>query len=265
MRNHPFHGEFWNTNPKTEGFTHFRFYKRKDTLYVSTSAFAIPTDIEWGETPLLLLKNLEKTPSIHRGFATWRYKPDHVHMLFTVTNKILTVESISILTGASYYESETFKKNPVRARAARKANPLDRFAYMWDGSQRGWQLAKYNHPVYFVTFEFGKAGPSLKVVSLLKDYLHHKPFRSKAREREYWKGCEAFGTGPFGPAAFKDIQKRRKAGKFRIRVIKIEPGDLLPVSPVGGVMGWNLFPNYRRPFVEKMLAAKIPVVFRTLK
>jgi hypothetical protein len=260
----PFRGEFWSTDPKSRSITHFLFRQRKKGPTVEAWGYCTPTDCEWGEVPLQLLDTLNEKSAVHRAFATWQLEETITHILFAFKKGVLTSEEIRIGRNFPYFLRETFTKNPARARAARKAGPLDRIAHIWDGSHPGWKLCRYQEPVYLTELVFTEKGPSAKTRALLKKYLRKPPFKSRAKRRKYWSGMTGYYLDPHSQKTFQDLLRRKASGDFKLRTLKIKIGDYLILAPDDTPTFWNYSSRYRPIIVQKMRAAKVPIVQKTI-
>lgn len=259
-----FDGEFWNVNLNAIGMTRFQFSERAGRRYVSAWGRCFPTDCEWGETKLYILKTVRKSHVVH-AFATWRFGSELVHFAFKMKKEELFVESFSLLSEFQYFAKEIFKKDAVRTLAAPIVDPINSFAHMWDGSEPGWKLVQYKQPVYLVEFHFKKAGPTRRELSVSTEFIKAR----RESDEQLWKrmrGCTGIMVSqPLGKTRITLLKKQQKEMKLNLSIYRIAPDDFLVIAPKGYHYCWVAFDKYRKPVVKRMLAAGVPIESRELK
>lgn len=259
----PFDGEYWNVVEETSSITRLLFTHLDDVHFVEAWGSCFPRDCEWGETELYLLNDKDEAGIGLHAFATWDWDPDPTHCLFELSANELVVTKISLQSEIkSYKVSETFRKDESKSVAARNADPLDKFKAMWDGSEPGWRLIQYDKPVYLIEFNFDESGPTRGELPAVIEFEGLKPGETEEQKWELLRGCEGIGLGaPIGSSRMERLRQLESEYDLDLTVQKIEPDDYLVLQPSGGHYGmWTVLPSYRRPIVERMLDAGVPVV-----
>jgi len=253
-------GEFWNTDAKTPEITRLLFSKRAGRSYVSAWGACFPTDCEWGETDLHLLDDASDSTGKVHAFATWELE-GLSHCLLTLDREELTVLSISIRSEFNSKTHSSFRKDAIRSAKARNPDPLEKFSRMWDGSERGWKLVQYKHPVYLVEINFKQKGPTRREFPAVLEWFGSLPNETKEQMWQRSRGCSGISiSNPFNPTKMKRLKRLQREYGLDLTVYTIEPGDYLVLTPMGNHYDWVCFPKYRRPVVDRMLKAGVEVV-----
>lgn len=260
-----FNGEFWNTDTKTSHITRICFAERGSSIFASAWGSCFPNDCPWGEVELHLLTELDASVANEsHAFATWPSDEDSTHCLMTLSNGLLTVVEIAIHSEyPSYKVVSSLRKDPVRSAEVRSTDlPLAKLKHMWDGSELGWKLVQYDTDVYLVEFNFDESGPTRADIPVIRKFVVERPGESNEQMWERLRGCEGMVVAkPLGPNAMNRLQTLQRECDFTVTVCAIGPDDYLVLSPDGNHYGgWIIFPRYRRPVIEQMINAGVPIV-----
>lgn len=259
MDHHAFDGEFWNVDQKTSAITRFQFARRNNQTFVSAWGACFPKECPWGETQLQFLKVCDGDVSsdTYHAFATWHDNSEPNHCLFELRDDELRVTDIAIRSDfPSYMSTMLFRKDEERSIAALHIDPVDRFCFMWDGTQPGWKLIRYPHTVFLVEFEFEGSGPTKEELTALEEYLRRLPGESDEQLWARLRGCTGFGAGrPLGPKEMEGLRRLQRENDLKLEILEVEPNEHLVLTPDGQHFPWVVFPSYRQAAVERMLDA----------
>ena len=262
MTNSGFDGEYWNVDAKTKNIVRFQFNHHTGYQTVSAWASCFPEDCEWGETELHVLNDEEESSHELHAFATWDFEPRLSHCLFKLVEDELTVEWISIRTEIpSSRKTLKFHKDAERSAAARNPDPLAKFKHMWDGSEPGWRLIQYSDRVSLVEFHFDETGPTRAEFPSILEFVGPFPDESEDDMWDRLRGCSGIGLAtPLGPTKMNRLRTLEREANLNLTICTIEPDDYLVLTPKGNHFNWVAFLSYRRPVIERMLDADVPVV-----
>lgn len=139
---------------------------------------------------------------------------------------------------------------------------ISEYQHMWDGAESGWQLVRYDTPVYLVEFHFDQTGPTDSERLAAAEF--HAPIREDGRLID---GCPGFAiAAPISAPRISHLHQLQIEHQLELTIVEIAPGDCLVISPNGFHYCWLLSPGieYRKPIVRKMLDAGLNVVDRHL-
>lgn len=205
------------------------------------------------------------------AFASWEWEDDEgiTHCLFRQVGNEVEVVYISIHPEpnfSSYKMKLMFQKDTDRSLAAENADPVDSFKNMWDGSEEGWQLVQYSERVFLVEFNFAESGPTWDEIPSVVEFVGIQKNETKRQLWERLRDCAGIGiSAPFSETRMECLRQHEHEHDLDINVITITPDDYLVLTPDGSHYSWSCFPKYRRPVIEKMLDAGVPIVSRHLE
>lgn len=266
MAEHAFEGEYWNIQADTPHITRLRFEERDGRAHVSAWGACFPCDCEWGETELIVLRvdGPDAGGAAVHAFATWEGDDGPTHCLLDVADEKIEATVVAIRSEIpSYRITERFRKDPARTAAASTFDPISKFQRMWDGSEPGWKLARPASEVYFVEFHFRESGPSEAELSIVREFVEEYREETLEQSRSRLQGCEGIGVGrPFGPDEIARFRSLEAEGILKLTIDTITTDDYLALTPSGRVFNWNYLREFRRPVIDRMLAAGVETVER---
>lgn len=259
-----FNGEFWNRDRKTDAITRFRFFERGRQHFVAAWGACFPSDCEWGDTKLHILRCDDNRDKSTYGFATWRSSEEPSHCLFQLTKREMIVDWVSLHTDIQSFKMQlVFQQDPARSKEARSFNPLTRFSNMWDGSEQGWKLVRHDTPVFLIDFNFGESGPTKEECDVMMNYIELWPRETKRQLLRRLRGCTGIHLAdPFGQTKMKLLKEQQLKTALNLTEYKIGTNDYLVLTPQGSYFGWAGIYTYRKPVIERMLKAGVPIVSR---
>ncbi len=262
MSHSVFDGEYWNTDARTSSITRIRFVPRGTVVYASAWGACFPEDCEWGETELQLLNKHDDSDAESHAFATWDADSEPSHCLMTIVDGLMTVIQIAIRSEFPSYRSiSTFRKDAAKSAEAQNPDPLVKLKHMWDGSEAGWKLIQYDTDVFLVEFNFDESGPTRSDIPAIVEFIGTLPDEPEDQIWERLRGCSRIGLAkPLGQAGMNRFQARQRESETKVTFCTIGPDDYLVLSPDGNHYGWINFLRYRRPVIEHMINAGVPVV-----
>lgn len=262
MEQSDFDGEFWNTDENTKHITRLRFGRRGDEQYVCAWGACFPEDCEWGETKLTRLLSCSELDRAVDGFATWSCETGVTHCLMKLAGGVLTSVTVAIRSDMpSYRTSATFRKDAAKSAEALNFDPLVKFKRMWDGSEPGWKLIRYPEEVFLVEFHFDESGPNDSEFQAVLEFVGTLPTETPERARERLRGCDGIGLAkPFTKAELEKLEARRQEFDLKLTIDIIATDDYLTLTPSGLPFNWIPLRRYRRPVIQRMLAAGAPIV-----
>ncbi len=209
-----------------------------------------------------MLDGDDRPDSETHAFTTWHADFEPSHCLMTLADGLLTVVEIAIRSKfPSYRNVSTFRKNAERSAEAQNPDPLAKLKHMWDGSEPGWNLIRYDTDVYLVEFNFDESGPARSDIPVIAEFVGKLPEESEDQMWERLRGCSGIGLAkPLGRNEMNRLQARQRENDVKVTFCTIGPDDYLVLAPDGNHYGWMNLLRYRRPVVERMLNAGVPVV-----
>lgn len=252
-------GYYKNVDTGTDAITQLHFFRSGDGVLVNAWGRCHPEDCEWGPAPLFIL-DASDTPEFRtQAFASWGTSYCH----FTATNFGLNCSQFathSIPKRFGYRIDMEFV--PGQTDKFLNCDPLLDYRAMWDGTEPGWKLVRFNQPVFIVEFHFDESGPTKMEFATLKEFRDN-PFDD---DETWWNALrDCTGSGlpkPLTEDRLRLLHTHQIAHQLDLTIRAIADGDYLYLSPDGNYGTWYVHPEYHSAVVKKMLDSEFQIETR---